>query len=64
LERESQIADAGEQPVQLRLVDDFADQLGGARVGHERHAVEGGGEALAEALAHCDSDAEGRFHLE
>lgn len=62
LEREPEVADAREQPVQLRLVGELADELRGAAAPHERHAVERCGEALAEVLAHRDPNSQGRFH--
>ena len=64
LEGEPQVADAGEQAVQLRLVDDLADELGCAGAWYDRHAIEGCGEALADTLAHRDPDPQGRFHVE
>ena len=64
LQREPEVPDAGEQTVQLRVVDDVADEFGGIGAWHERHPVEGCAEACAEALAYGDPDAECGFHDE
>ena len=62
LELEPEVADAREQAVQLRLVDDFAGELGGAATRHERQAVERTGNPLAEPPAYRDPNPQGRCH--
>ena len=64
LELEPEVADAREQAVQLRLVDDFAGELGGADAWHKRHAVKRAGEPMAQPAAYRDPNPQGRFHLE
>ena len=61
---EPEVADAREQTVELRMVDDHAGKLADASALRERHAVEGAGEALAQPPAHRDPNSQGRFHLE
>jgi len=62
-EIEFEVADAGEQAVQLCSVDHLADELGVPAAANEGHAVEGAGEPVAEPAPNRDLDAEGRFHL-
>ena len=47
-EREAQVGEPLEQPLQVRLVADRADERGRACVPRQRHAVEGLGGAIAE----------------
>src|SRR5262245_52461666 len=62
LEVEPKVTDPGQQAVQLRLIDDVADQLGHAAASFERHAVEGSGQALAQTAANRDAYAERGVH--
>jgi len=62
LELEAEIADPRQQPVQLGLVGNLADQFGGARAADRRHAVEGGRQALAQPSMDRDPDAQMRVH--
>jgi hypothetical protein len=62
LELEPEVPDARQQAVQLRLVDDLAHELCDARAAHGRHAVESGGEALAQPPAYRDPHCLRPFH--
>jgi hypothetical protein len=62
LELESEVADPGEQAMQLRLVGDLADQLGRAGASHQHHPGEGCREAVAQSAANRDPNAARRVH--
>jgi hypothetical protein len=64
LELETEVADAREQAVQVRLVDDLADEFGGAGAPHESHAVERSREMLAQTLAYRDPNPSRRSHVD
>jgi len=62
LELEPEVADAREQAVQLRLVDDFAGELGGADTRHEHQAAERTSEPWPKPPAYRDPNPQGRCH--
>jgi hypothetical protein len=64
LELEPEVADPGEEAVQLRLVGDLADQLGGAGATHRRQPLEGRRESVAQSAANHDPDAPPRVHAD
>jgi hypothetical protein len=54
LEVETEVTDSGEQPVQLRLVNQRADQLCGAPAMRHLHAIEAGRDPVTECAADGD----------